>query len=231
LDVISYKENDNLIVLVDEYPVLYYAIDFQFNKKIKVRTIYANGASHFEESRNKDVDLSMSLKLKDIPKYQSQLWISGLRQYPYIEIGSAYADGIDKIIEKKHFEGETAMLQAQKQIFEEAFIEQYHDFGTLEDLVKDHFKDKKSLRSAPADSVAKVLYTKWKFDTFCHYHADDMKDFEALNYRKAASKFNVLTMCFVLNDLKIDHDILLVTSRNSNTLNNVFNLDDFDALI
>ena len=231
LDAITYKNNDNVIILVDEYPVLYYAIDFQFNKKIKARTIYANGASHFEESRNKDGDLLMSLKLKNVPKYQSQLWISGLRQYPYIEIGSAYADGIDRIIEKKHFEGETAMFLAQKQIFEDAFIEQNHDFSALEDLVKDHFKDKKSLRAASGDSVAKVLYTKWKFNTFCQYHPDDMKDFDGLNYRKAASKFNVLTICFILSDLKIDHDVLLVASRNSNTLNNVFNLDDFDAMI
>jgi hypothetical protein len=228
-----YKDNDNLFFLVDEYPVLYYSIDYQFNKKIKVKTVYANGAPHFEESHNNEGDQMLSLKLTNIPKYQSQLWISGFRQYPYIEIGSAYDDPIDKVIEKNKFEGKTAMLQAQKYNFEKDFIEREHYYFnlTLTDKVKDAFKDKKSLKAASADSVAKVLYAKWRFNTFCQYLPNDLEDLPGMKYRAAASRVNTTTICFILTELKIDHDVLLVASRNGNSLDNVFNYEDFDALI
>jgi len=226
-----YKDNDNILSLVDEYPVLYYSIDFQFNKKIKVRAIYANGAKPFEESHNAEGDLLLSLKLTNVPKYKGQLWTSGYRQYPYIEIGSAYDDPTDKIIEKNHFDGKTAMLQARKYNFEKTFVERAFPYFMLLDKVKNAFKDKKSLRAASADSVAKVFYATWKYDTFCHYLPNDLQDLPAMKYRAANSQGNVLNACFILTALKIDHDVLLVASRNTNSLDNVFNADDFDALI
>ena len=227
----SYKENDDLFFLVDEYPVLYYSIDFQFNKKINVKTIYANGASHFVESKNEEGDQLYSLKLHNIPKYQSQLWTSSFRQYPYIEIGSSFDEGIDKIIKVKHYEGKTAMLQAQKYIFESAFIESEYNYPELENKLKDYFKDKKSLKNAPLDSSVKILYAKWKFYIFCTYFEKDLEDFSSLRYRRALSQFNTVNMSMILNDLKIDFDVLLVASRNTNDLDGVFNNDDFDALI
>ncbi|ASU34298.1 DUF3857 domain-containing protein [Mucilaginibacter xinganensis] len=226
-----YKDNDNLFFLVDEYPVLYYSIEYQFNKKIKFKTIYANGAPHFEETRNSEGDQILSLKLTNIPKYQSQVWISGFRQYPYIEIGSAYDDPIDKVVEKNKFEGKTAMLQAQKYNFEKNFIEREHLFMDLVVSVKENFKDKKSLKAASADSVAKVLYTKWKFNTFCQYIPTDLEDLSGMKYRAAASRVNTTNISFALTEMKVDHDVLLVASRNGNFLDNVFNAEDFEALI
>ncbi|MEP6610766.1 MAG: hypothetical protein ABJA76_02730 [Mucilaginibacter sp.] len=226
-----YKDNDNVLSLVDEYPVLYYSIDFQYNKKIKVRTVYANGAKPFEESHNAEGDLLLSLKLTNVPKYKGQLWTSGYRQYPYIEIGSAYDDPTDKIIEKNHFDGKTAMFQARKFNFEKSFVEREFFFATLVEKVKDAFKDKKSLKAASADSIAKVYYARWKFETFCHYLPNDLRDLPGMKYRAAASHVNVINACFVLNELKVDFDVLLVSSRNGNSLDNVFNEEDFDALI
>ena len=72
----SYKDNDKLFLLADEYPVLYYSLDFQFNKKTNVQYIYANGAPHFEENTNEAGDLLLSLKVKNMPKYQSEFWAS-----------------------------------------------------------------------------------------------------------------------------------------------------------
>ncbi len=227
----AYKDNDNIFSLIDDYPVLYYSIDFQFNKKIKVRTIYANGAKQFDESHNDEGDLLLSLKLTNVPKYHGQLWTSGYRQYPYIEIGSAYDDPTDKIIEKNNFDGKTAMLQARKYNFEKNFVERELSFYMVIQKVKDAFKDKKAFRAASPDSIAKVLYAQWQFDTFGHYLPADLKDLPAMKYRAAASRFNAIKACFVLTELKVDHDILLVASRNGSSLDNVFNEDDFDAII
>jgi len=53
-------------MLANEYPVLYYSLDFQFNKKTNVQYIYANGAPHFIESHNDAGDLLLSLKIKNL---------------------------------------------------------------------------------------------------------------------------------------------------------------------
>lgn len=227
----SYSDNDNLFFLVDEYPVLYYSIDFQFNKKIKVKTIYANGAVHFSESSNAEGDKLLSLKLTNLPKYHSQLWTSPLRQYPYIEIGSAYDDDTDKIIEKNHFGDKTPMLQFHKYEYEKTFIERIYDYYYMTSGVKDHFKNKKALKAAPVDSIARVLYNKWKFNTFYYYAPSDFENLHDMKYRVALSKKNAMGVCFVLTDLKVDNDVILVAPRNANNLDNVFNYDDFDVII
>ncbi len=227
----SYKDNDNLIFLMDEHPILYFSINFQFNKKIKVQTIYANGAQHFVESHNDEDDQLFDLKLHNVPKYQSQLWTSGLREYPYIEIGSAYDDELDKTIHKNHFEDKSPMFQAQKYIFETSIGQSIYPYSILEDKYKKYYKDKKELKNTPLDSAMKILYAVWKFDTFCQYTFKDLEDFSSLKYRRASSKVNTTNMCRVLTDLKIDYDIMLVTSRYTNSLENVFGYDDFDAFI
>jgi len=227
----TYNSNDNIFVFADEYPILYYSIDLQFNKKLNVRHIYANGAPHFEENRNNDGDLLLSLKARNIPKYQSQLWTSSLRQYPYIELASAYNDSRDKIIDKNGFDERTAMLEANKMLFEELFAEMNSNYESFEKGLKNAFGSNRNFKNAPLDSVVQLLYNQWKYKTFDFYYKEDFDDIPAINYRSAVSRSNVIDLCFILNDLKIDFDILLVSSRNNSTLDNAFNFDDFDAMI
>jgi hypothetical protein len=235
----SYQENDNLIFLIDEYPVLYYAIDFQFNKKIHVKTIYANGAQHFQENTNEDGDQLYTLKLHNVPKYLGQLWTSGLREYPYIEIGSAYDDNLDKIIEKKNFVT-NPMFEVQKYNFELPFSEVIYGVSEMTDDLDSYFKGKKNYQKAPLDSSMRVLYTQWKLSTFYHdnYISAQMngkstpaEGIAELNYNHVISRKAVMFMSMALYNLKIDHDILMVASRNTNSLENVFNSNDFDVLI
>jgi hypothetical protein len=224
-----YTDNDNLFYLAEEYPVLYYSIDFQFNKKIKIRTIYANGAQHFEESQNNDGDELFSLKLHNIPKYQSKVWTSPLRQYPYIEIGSAYDDDVDNVIRKNNFEGNSPMLQARKYNFTQDFNELLVPYNDLEARYKNFFGGKKNLQNIPLDSAMKALYAQWKYGTFLKYSYEE--NFSNMNFRTANSISGTIELCELLTDQKVDFDVLLVASRNSNTLDGVFNFDDFHAAI
>ena len=226
-----YNDNDNVFVLADEYPILYYSIDFIFNKKLTVRHIYANGAPAFEESHDKDGNLLLSVKVRNLPKFQTSLWTSALRQYPYIEIGSAVGDPREDIIGGAKFDAKTAMLQANKKIFEEDFSEAAANFSSFEKGLKNSFGSSKDFKNAPLDSVMEVMYNQWKYKTFDFYYKEDFDDPATINYRRAVSRSNAVNLCFVLNDLKVDFDILLVASRNSNTLDNAFNFDDFDAII
>jgi hypothetical protein len=236
----SYKDNDNILVLADEYPVLYYGIDFQFNKKINTKAIYANGAQHFEETTNEDGDKLLSLKLHNIPKYQGALWTSALREYPYIELGSAYNDEVDKVISKNKYDGPRQMLDARKFNFEGPFAEVIYIVSDDVSALEKYFGGKKNFQKAPLDSTMKVLYTQWKQNTFyqnnyytyeqgSRYKAND--DISELNYNHALSQRAIQFMSMTLYNLKIDHDILLVSSRSTNSLDNVFNDSDFDVLI
>jgi len=227
----GYGSNDNIFLLADEYPILYYSIDMQFNKKISVRYIYANGAPHFQETRNNDNDLLISLKLHDIPKYQSQIWTSALRQYPYIEVGTAYNDPRDKMIEKQGFDERTAMLEANKMIFEADFSEMNSNYENFEKGLKNAFGSNRNFKAAPLDSVIQLLYNQWKYKTFDFYYKEDFDNIPEINYRTAVSRSNVVDLVFILNNLKIDFDILLVAPRNSNSLDNVFNYNDFDVML
>ncbi len=228
----SYKDNDDVLLLADEYPVLYYSIDFQFNKKVKVKYLSANGAPVFVESHNSDGDLLLSLKLKNLPKYESQLWSSRLRQYPYVEVGSsytnastAYVNTSEKIINKQN-----SMLDGNKMLFQSAFAE-YPDFDEAEKKLKDYFQSNKALKNAPLDTVMKVLYNQWKYLVFCNYAGDELENVGDMNYRKANNKYAAVTMSMILTDMDIDHDVLIVSPRTSNTLSNVFTINDFESLI
>ena len=75
------------------------------------------------------------------------------------------------------------------------------------------------MRATPRDSVAKVLYNVWKYKAFCYYIGEgeigNMSDYKQ---RQANSRFNVVTMSIALTDQKVDHDVILVASRYSNSL-------------
>lgn len=225
----NYRANENVFLLVDEYPVLYYNIDFQFNKNVSVKYIYANGAPHFTESRNPAGDLLLNVKLRDLPKYKSQLWTSPLRQYPYIEIGSSFtldakAKG-DKLITKQ-----SSMFEGNKMLFQSAFVE-YDNFDEVGKKTKDFFGSNSAMKTAPLDSVMKVLYDQWKFRTFGTYSEDQLSKMGEMNYRKANNKWAAVTLSMILTDMKVDHEVLLAGSRNSNFLENSYHMNDFSAMI
>lgn len=231
MDGDSFAANDNLFILTDEYPVLYYSIDFQFNKKIQVQYIYGNNAPHFEESTNDAGDQLFSLKLHNLPKFQNQLWTSRLRQYPYIEIGSQFGSGFNNMVMGGHKEDESlSRFENLKAAYENSFIEN-PGFDELEKKTKDYYKSGKAYKNAPLDSVCKVMYDEYRYLVFDSYNGDELENLNLLNYRSVKSGFITRLAAMDLTDMKIDYSILLVASRNSNSLANVFNDDDFSYMI
>jgi len=222
----SFKDNDNLFVLADEYPVLYFSLDFQYSKKVRVQYICANGAPKFEESNNDADDLLMSLKVRNLPKYQSQLWTSPLRQYPYIEVGSSYS----LLPARYQPDPNATRFENNEIVFESSFLE-YSGFNVPEEKLKDFFGSHKNVKNAPLDSLVKVLYDEWKFEVFCTYLGDELKDISNINYRSAQSRHAAAVMSMMLTDLGVDNSVLLVAPRNSNSLENVYNPEDMDAMI
>jgi hypothetical protein len=227
----SFKDNDNLFILADEYPVLYYSIDFQFSKKINVQYIYANDAPHFEESSNDAGDQLLSLKIRNMAKYQSRLWTSPLRQYPYIEIGSSYGSKMNNYMGYDYEKDPSLSRFVNNELGFEGSFKEFSGFDVPEGKLKDYFNSRKNLKNAPLDSTMKVLYDEWKFDVFCNYSGKELENISEMNHRTARSLRAAALVSMMLTDMNIDHAVLLVASRNSNSLDNVYNATDMDAMI
>lgn len=222
----SFANNDNLILLADEYPVLSYESYFQFSKRLQVQYISANGAPQLVETKGPKDEHIFKVKITNLPKFQGQLWVSPFRQYPYFEISSGMRMVVGNL---SKYNGKSPMLDYYKTSFESAFNER--EFNTFEEpkkKLKEYFDGRKGLKNAAIDTTIKVLYDIWKYDTFCHYSGDDVN---ALNYRTANPKINTINMSLLLTDLKVDHDVILVSSRNTNTLANTFAMTDFTTMI
>jgi hypothetical protein len=231
MDSDSFSNNDNLFILADKYPVLYYSLDFLFNKKTIVKYISANGAPKFDESTNDAGDQLLSLKLHNIPKYQNQLWTSSLRQYPYIEIGSQYASKFNNfVMAEKTEDVNKSRFDVVKDSFEDNFKEE-QGFDEMEKKARDYFKSNKAFKNAPTDSVCKILYDEWRFMAYCYYSGDELENLNDVNYRTVRSGLSAKLIAMQLTDMKINYDVLLVASRNSNSLDNVFVGSDFSYMI
>lgn len=228
----TFADNDMVFVLAGEYPILHYSLDFQYSKKDIVKAICANGAPNFETSTGNDGDQIFSMKLKNVTKYESRLWTSRFRQFPYIEISSSpQVGGFTKFITGgKWGESAAQRLEANKTLFEQGFNERENPFFEVtEDRLKKYFDGKKNMKAVPLDSLMKVFYNIKRGMVFGSYDKDDVGKIDELNYRRMLSKYNTIMMSMALSDMKIDHDVLLVSSRNTSSLENAFNYSDFDA--
>jgi hypothetical protein len=225
----TYSDNDQVFVLADQYPILNYSLNFQVNKKSAVLYISANGAPQFQESVLDNGDKVYNLKLKDLPKFQSQKWTSVYRQYPYIEISN---ESSIKMLNAYYLNRKTGGMGANKELFESAFNELTNPMDEEpEKKLKDYFDGKKKMLALPLDSTMKVFYDIWKLRVFGNFSKSDLDDMGQVNYRIARSKTAVVDMSRLLTDMDIPHDILLVASRDGSSLDNVFTMGDFDAII
>jgi len=233
------SENRYTFLLAGEYPILNYNYKFQYGKKINVFYLSANGAPKEVVTTNSDNDQIITYSGKDIPKYSNELWSSPYRDLPYFCISSSFQTKYDQMMlasvnpfaKLDKIDAKVSRLDNYINNFQATFntrIIAANDF--LQDRTKAHFKSSKALKTAPLDSVMSVLYNNWKYATFCYYNTDDY-EVKNMNFRTANTKVNTQKICKALCDMDIPHDILITSSRFSNSLNDVFEEGDFQTLI
>lgn len=232
-------ENRYTFFLANEYPVLNFAYKFQYGKKISVFNISANGAPQPIISTNNDGDQIFTYTGTDIPKYKDEIWSSPYRDLPYFCISSSFKTKYDQMLmasanplsKLDKIDPKLSRLDNYINNFQAIFNTNFVAFSDdITDQAKEHFKSSKALKNAPLDSSMKVIYNNWRYSVFCDYDADNF-DISEMNYRVAKSKINTVKMCKILCDLEIPHDILVATSKFSNSLSNVFETGDFQTMI
>ena len=222
--------NNNYVwVLAGEYPTLSYSINLHYNSKINVSYISANNAPDLKLTTADNGDKVYSLQIKNMPKYDSNLWISHYRQYPYIQLTSSYNNKFAGFA--KYDKNESRLDNTIKSYIAAFDIPKQMVYTEPEDLLKRYYKSGKALRNAPLDSSMEILYNAFKYKTFCEYSTNYMDMSTKRNYGKLSSRASVVQMAHLLHDLEIDYDVLLVSPRTTSTLSNVFDLNDVKALI
>ena len=221
-------------VMGGDYPVLYYAARLQLDERAGVEYISANGAPAFKEGKNDDGDITLELTQKNLPKFQSSLWTSPLRQYPYITVQYKFVSKAED--QYSHFNrGEVKHGYLSDDLIEQ-FKKTVQSPGNLVNyypltITQNYFGGEKNMKDIPKDSITKVLYNAWRYNTFCSFPTDNINVSNDINYNRANSLIGAISLSRMLTALDIDNTIFLVCSRNANSLKNVTGIGDFDALV
>ncbi|HEX6916010.1 MAG TPA: hypothetical protein VF145_12265 [Chitinophagaceae bacterium] len=212
-------------VMGGEYPMIYYKVRLQLDDKVNVKYITANGAPSFRESTTDDGDFLLELTQKNLPKFESQMWTSAWRQWPYLILTYQFVGKRGEV--KKGYMSEDIIKNVKAAL---PYMGPNINWSPL-NYTYDYFGGKKKIKDFPQDTVVKVLYDAWKFATFCSFNMEKIDITNDLNYNTANSLMGAISMSYFLRTLEIDHDIVLTCSRFSSSMKNVMNLGDFDGLI
>ncbi|RYY64725.1 MAG: DUF3857 domain-containing protein [Chitinophagaceae bacterium] len=240
IDVEEMKENNDdeqgpfTFVMGGDYPMLYINVRLQLDEKAGVQYIAANGAPELKHSTTDDGDLVLKLEARNLAKFKSSMWTSPYRQWPYVILQykivgryeSPYSDYKAGTLHK----GTMAFKLAD---FYRGAIPQMRvsaDF-TPQRLAYEYLGGKKKMRDLPKDSVVKVLFDYWRWQKLDVFNRQTIDVSQDVKYSRANSLQNALYMSYYLQDLDLDHDLLLLCSRNEQSLQNVLKLGDMDAVI
>ena len=229
------EESDNkyMFYLVDEYPVLKYNYTFQYNKKVNVITLSANGASNLTETTNGNGDKIFSLKGNNMPKFKDENWSSSYRTFPYFAISSNYKTKLEKAVAlpTEKYDAKKSNLDNHLHNYGNIFNSAIFPFSnTVQKKTESQFKSK-GLKTLPLDSTMKFFYNFWKYNTFFDYSDNRYEMGTKRNYSSVYNQYSASFNCQMLCDMEIPHDIIITSSKYSNSLENIFDDSDFDVLI
>lgn len=227
------KDNRYLFFLADEYPVLNYNYVFQYNKTVDVITLNANGAPKFAETSNADGDKIYTLKGSNMRKFKDEIWSSSYRQLPYFAISSSFKTSVQKAYAspRDKFDPKKSNLDNYVTNFETTVNPYLYPFNKdIQKKMEAKFKSK-GLKTLPVDSTMKFFYNLWKYSTFFSYDDDRYEMGATRNYATVYSQYSAAFNSQMLYNMDIPFDLLITSSKYSNSLDNAFEQEDFDVLI
>jgi len=216
--------------LADLHPILYYAVHYDLNRKCGIDLMSVNGANKLRDSIGKDDDLLIGFTERDLPKISSKLWTSLARAIPYYIIRYGFVGGGASLIAKA---GEI-QRGPYADIYKDNLKKTFYIMARTADKspnksMLDYFGGKKTTRDLPADSIANYFYNyyRWsQYGTFTNMEITNERNDNGMNPYTAAVSF---TEMLKLHD--ISSDLVLVSDRFSQRLQDVFSAGDFDVLV
>ncbi len=221
-------------VLNEEYYTLNYYYSYTFNNKYNISLTTGNDCPNFMEEKDKDGNITYTMSGKNLPKQSGSQWVSVFRTYPYFEIIPILSTSKERSMEKglsgKDNAARIAAYSKSKYtedpIVKKAYVK---DVKEAYKNARASYRSGKAFKSAPTDSIVSKMYDYWRFRTFCNNFGygnySDLTLNTCIDYRNAYS------FSEVLKKNKIDHELIIVTSRLWKKLEETKNLNDVNFII
>jgi hypothetical protein len=228
------------LLLFDDAPVLHYSFHSELGKKFAVEYRSYNGAPEVKVSRNGDGDIIMDVSKKDMPAFETSLWVSASRQLPFIRmyIGQGYKGmgskmmglskpgEITKVIGSQH-----ALEDIQKELSGRYATGYWmksarYDYEKLENKAKENAKQVGlSYKELSEKDKATLLFYTFRYEYMLKADAAEI----ATRIKTiAASRFDNLSflMFCIFKASGLDPAILIAEERTGYRMNEAINSND-----
>jgi hypothetical protein len=221
-------------LLGDEYcPTLYQKIRFRFGAYFRPQYISANGAPALVMRKDAEDNPILELELNNLSKWPDTLWVSELRQIPYIKFQMAFIKRGESLPGKFRGEVVPGILYNDFTKVVDEYLQNpksYYDNRALK-ITRDNFGGYEKTNLASKDSVVIFLYNAWYYNAVNSNLNDTATLLSRIKYARPVKLSGALEMSKMLSVLGIKNTVYLVCSRNSASIKNVMNLEDMDALL
>jgi hypothetical protein len=232
----DYAPKQYNILLFDEAPVLHYSFHGQLGKKYAIDYRSYNGAPDLTVTKNKDKEVIIDVEEKDMPPYESSLWISPQRQLPLIRmnislgyrgfmsdkyLGAAKPGEVNKDIDTDEIVKDLAKDYSQD------FLYRYSK-SEYDDIADDAHKKGQSvglnIKDMPEDEKAAYLYYYARFVRLLALEPGNVK--RSINIGDYTfNGFPILINC-ILKGGDIDAGIVVASPRLGFRMNEVLDAGD-----
>lgn len=231
------------LFLFDEAPVLHYSFHAELGKKYAIDYRSYNGAPDLVLTKDRDKDIIIDVVKKDMPAYESSLWVAPALQLPMIRmnislgyrgvaakyLGAAKPGEVNKNLPTDE------VVEAQSNAFAQQFYASYFMRAARQefvDVVSDARKRAKAMglsyNDLSDDEKALHLYYTTRFTKLLNFNINSMtRSIESGDYT-----YNGLA--FVLNCIlkagDVDAAILVSSPRTGFRMNEILDTDDLESI-
>ncbi|MGN6292509.1 MAG: DUF3857 domain-containing protein [Chitinophagaceae bacterium] len=237
----DFNDKSYLVALFDDAPVMHHSFHGQLGKKFAIDYRSYNGAPDLNVTKNSDDDIIIDVVKKDIPAFETTLWISPALQLPfvrmYISLGNRAAGrkftGYSKPgeVNKNKESDEVVDLKANGMAME--FFNAYNNapnrafFTDIVKRAKEYAKNIGiSFKDLSDDEKAAFLYYSARFYKLLSFDVNDMQKY--INIGDYSYRGLSLFLYCILHEADVDALVLLSNQRTGYRMNEVMDTDDLE---
>ena len=223
----------DIFFLGDEYPVMFFKIRYDLDKKAGIDVMSGNGAPVIEEIKEKDNDnIILEHTERDLPKIANTLWTSPFRQLPYFQIRYGFEPVLTSVkaeagkISRGPYGNE--FKNDIKHTFEQIIKNKNADLTPLKKM-EHYFGGVSKVEKLPPDSIINYLFNYYHWAKYGSFWEMDVSN----ERNEKSMEWEWLTICMseMLRSYGIENDIIVVSSRNNDKPSNSFSRNQLVTLL